>query len=107
MIYIASPYSDIDERVIEKRYRGVARYTAKILKEGEIAFSPIVHGHHISIQYGLPETFDFWEKYCLGMLYNACELRVLKLDGWQTSKGVTAEISFADEHGIPITFVNK
>lgn len=104
MIYIASPYSHPDAWMMEERYNAVTRFTAGLLGSGLIVFSPIAHCHELSRQYKLPSTFEFWRKYCLGMLDKADELYVLKLTGWEESRGVQEEIAYASTKGIPLTY---
>jgi hypothetical protein len=53
MIYLASPYSHPDPAVREARFREACRAAAKLMRLGQPAFSPIVHGHPIAV-YGLP-----------------------------------------------------
>ena len=105
MIYLASPYSHADPAVLEARFQIVCRQAARLMREGHHIFSPIAHTHPIALAGGLPLGWDFWEKYDRDML-NGCEaVWVLQLDGWETSKGVAAEIRIANEMGIPVRFV--
>ncbi len=98
-IYLASPYinpSDPgDYRTREDRYRAVAQATAHLLSRGYFIFSPICHCHHISKEYGLAKTFDFWKKIDFCMISRSKELWILTLDGWTVSKGIKAEVDFA------------
>lgn len=104
--YVASPYSDrlSINRLI--RSSKTARFVGNLIANGEVAFSPIVHGHAIADMVKLPHDFDFWQNYCLTMLGAANKLVVLRLDGWDKSKGVAGEIKFAEEHGIPIEYAD-
>ena len=102
MIYLASPYSHNNPSVMQARFKMAEKYTALLLQQGRIIFSPIVHCHELARTYELPTDFSFWQNYCLGMLAKADELWVLQLDGWKHSTGVAAEIEFADENEMPI-----
>lgn len=104
MIYLASPYSDPDPKVQEARWKAACRAASEMMRAGEHIFSPIAHTHPIA-EFGLPGGWDFWEAYDREMLRACCELRVLMLDGWKTSKGVNAEVDIATEMGIPVRFV--
>jgi len=42
----------------------------------------------------------------LPILACASRLIVLRLDGWDRSRGVTKEIEFAAERGIPVEFID-
>ena len=90
---------------MQKRYEAVEEYTAKLMNEGKVAFSPIVHCHHMSINHDLPKTFDFWENWCIGMLDKATEVHLLCMDGYLDSKGVKSELAYSDELGIPFTAI--
>lgn len=104
MIYLASPYSSIDPQIMEERYLHVARETARLLNEHQIIYSPIVHCHELAKLFDLPHDFDFWQHYNLGMINAAKELWVLPLPGWDISKGVQAEIIYAQSMGKVVKF---
>lgn len=106
MIYIASPYSDPDPKVRARRFDAAVRHAGAVMRGGAVAFSPIVHGHPISERVGLPRTWEFWEKQCVEMLRYADSLHVLKIPGWDKSKGVRAEITLAKALNIPIYAVD-
>lgn len=46
--------------------------------------------------------FDLWMKLDLPLLKDADELHVLCIEGWRMSRGVTREIEFATQLGIPV-----
>jgi hypothetical protein len=52
------------------------------------------------------EDFAYWGGYNRTMLMLASKVVVLRIDGWATSKGVTAEIALAEELGIPIEYID-
>ena len=58
MIYLASPYSDPDPIVREKRFAAACLAAASLIGSGEAVFSPIVHGHPL-VHYGLPADWAF------------------------------------------------
>ncbi|AUR99139.1 protein of unknown function DUF1937 [Vibrio phage 1.262.O._10N.286.51.A9] len=114
MIYLASVYSigtnrnsykDIDLR--EKRYE----YTMKRLHEFFAVkrlpvFSPIVHCHEMSKEYGLPKDYLFWQDFDRHMISVAKELWVLKMPHWELSRGITDEIRWARLTNTPITYID-
>ena len=101
-IYLASPYSGNEQA----NYEAAARFVADRMREGYIIFSPIVHCHQIAVDYGLPGDFEFWQHYNYEMLAAAGKLWVLKLPGWEESRGVQAEILYATRSHIPIEHVS-
>lgn len=106
MIYLASPYTHVDPLVRKTRFLLAEQVTAELLKRGEIVFSPIVHTHELSTKHALPYDFDFWQRYCLGMLRHAESFVILTISGWRESKGLQAELDFSRKAGIMVTFVD-
>lgn len=104
-IYLASPYSHPDHAVMEQRFQAVCRVSARLMSEGKLIFSPIAHTHPIAVAGELPRGWDFWERYDVVMVGNAEKLMVLQLPGWDTSKGVAAEIEIAKRLGIPVEYM--
>ncbi len=102
--YLASPYSHADQSVVEDRFRAVCRVSAMLMSVGVQLFSPIAHTHPIALYHELPAAWEFWSHQDFGMLRYAEKLLVLKLDGWEQSKGIAAEIGFAEALGIPVRY---
>lgn len=106
MIYLASPYSGTrDEESI--RYFQAMKATARLLKSGIIVYSPIVHCHNMAIMYKLPKDFKFWQWYNEAMIEVAEGLCVLKLKGWEESKGVAHEIEYAKSLKYIIDYIDE
>lgn len=72
------------------------------MQEGLVIYSPIAHCHPIAVRVGLPRDWQFWEKFDRTMLSNAKELWILKLPGWECSRGVAAERAIAEKLGLPV-----
>ena len=108
MIYIACPYNHADPNVREFRFKAVSTYAGSLMLNGSKVFSPISHSHpiHVNTPNGLPKTWEFWRIHDLHMLAKCSILHVYKLQGWLESVGVGAEIEFACDLRIPITFIN-
>lgn len=106
MIYLASPYSSDDERVMEKRYHHCCGFCAVAAKEGFVIYSPIVHWHPVAKAYNLPKGFDFWRKLDHEMIECAEALWVFTLDGWKESKGVRFEIHHAHFNSKKVYYVD-
>lgn len=100
MIYLASPYTHTNPAVIQQRYEEARAFTAHYIRVGAAIFSPIVHCHELAIHHELPLDFRFWQTYNEALLRRAAALWVLQLEGWEKSRGVSHEISFAAKHGI-------
>jgi len=93
--YIASPYTHKEASVREKRFKEAMKFTAALMKLEIPCYSPIVHCHELANTYELPTTFDYWIKMNHAMIDVSLGVVVLKLDGWDTSKGVADEIEYA------------
>lgn len=106
-IYLAAPYTDYMPEIRQHRYEEVTKITAELMKEGYIIFSPITHSHYLSEYYGCPNEPKFWQRWYLTFLEHwATDLYVLKLYGWECSKGVSTEIEYARKKGLPITYLD-
>lgn len=70
---------------------------------GIIVYSPVIYGHNL-VKMGLPGDFNYWGEFCLPMLKNCQGLIVVKMDGWDKSSGLKAEIEFAKNNGIPVLY---
>ena len=96
MIYLASPYSDPDPKVMEQRFDAVCRKAGELMKDGLVVYSPIIHNHPIATRCDLPRGWDFWKRFDLFMLPLASKLYILRLPGWDKSIGVKAERETAE-----------
>ncbi|MSR57615.1 MAG: DUF1937 family protein, partial [Planctomycetaceae bacterium] len=102
-IYLCSPYSHSDPTVREQRYQAACAMTARMMLEGQVVYSPVVHGHPLT-RLGLPIDWFFWQYFDLRHLEYCNEILVLMLDGWTESAGVRAEIEIATEFGKPVWY---
>lgn len=111
LIYLASPYSSERTDVIENRVRKVQGATAKLIEQGNLIFSPIVHSHPIcDLVHFSPintaEAMTGWTQYDHDFIDNCAEVWVLMIDGYDTSRGVSDEIAYAYANNIPVRFVS-
>ena len=104
-IYLAGPYSSHDISVKQRRFDLLNIMAAKLMKEGHLVFSPISHTHPIALAGDLPGGWEFWEAYDRTFIDWADEIHVLKLPGWSTSTGVSAEIALGIELDKPVTYI--
>ena len=106
MIYLASPYTHSDPTIMELRFVHVMKVLAeKYLRNGVPAYSPIVHYHDLAKIYDLPKSHEFWLMHDRAMIDVCSEVHVVRLEGWEQSKGVAAEIAYSNEIGKPIIYV--
>ena len=105
IVYLCVPYSHEDESVRDYRANMADKMAAHLMEKGNIVFSPISHSHRIAPNLGNSNETDFWLKQDLPFLAIADEVVVLKLDGWDKSKGIKIELEHAQKRGIPIRWI--
>ena len=106
LIYLASPYNHPSESVRIWRYEAALEVVAKMmLNYDAMVFSPIVHNHPITCKRKVSEH-DFWLPRDICILRRTDELRVLKLQGWQKSVGVSLEIEVAELINLDIEYID-
>lgn len=105
MIYLACPYSHPDSNVREYRFMKANQMAARLMRAGHIVYSPISHTHPIAVDGGLPLDWVYWQS--VDEFYiRLCErVIVLMLTGWESSKGVQAEIEIARALDKPVEFM--
>ena len=75
-----------------------------LLRLGMVTFAPIPYNCHWE-KYNLPSDWGFWEPFDKTFLDHVSALIVLQIPGWDVSKGVTAEIEYAKDIGLPIYYL--
>lgn len=103
-VYLGSPYSHPEEAVREARYLEAEKAMVQMLKEGVHTYSPIVMTHTAACRYGLPQESSWWRANNYAFLGMASELRVLMIEGWDASIGLTDEINMANLLGVPVSY---
>ena len=108
LIYLAVPYSHADRYVRVARWIAANKAAAKLMASGLYVFSPISHTHPIAEASDgtLPRGWDFWEGFDRQYLNVCKKVTVLRIPGWDTSTGVTAEIKIGNEAGIPVEYMD-
>ena len=113
--YIAAPYTShatgYRQRHFEQSNRAavVTRYAALVkLQERIEVFSPITHGHALWMASGceLGFTARDWADVNGAMIEASTELRVLRLRGWEDSRGLAAEIAVFGRRGIAPVWID-
>lgn len=89
--FLCSPYTlyaDRDEAAVQ-----AARACGLLIRAGISVYSPIVHGHALVEEAGLPvHDAEFWRRINAPMLAAATGGIVLRLNGWRESIGVHDEM---------------
>lgn len=105
LTYLAVPYSHHDPSVRRDRFRAANQAAGMLMSGGHIVFSPISHTHPIADECALPTGWDYWGAFDRAYLSVSARVVVLMIDGWRESVGVSAEITIANEMGIPVEYL--
>lgn len=105
-VYLASPYTPTGTETIADRVDAACKYAAKLMKDGYSVFSPIVHSHYVAdhLDDALRLDHEFWMQQDLAILRSASKVIVLKLSGWERSRGIARELEAAKHVNIPVEF---
>lgn len=106
LIYLATPYSKYPHG--REAAFGSACLMAAHLMEHYNVFCPIAHSHSVEV-YGMNGDIKdgyWWLGQDFSILEKCDKLIVYKMQGWDESFGVSAEIAFANERGIPVEYVD-
>lgn len=103
--FLASPYTRYGD--LDAAYVQACRATALLMRAGVEVFSPIVHGHPLVEEGGLP-VYDppFWKRFNEPFLKASKGLIVLRLNGWRDSEGVAGEIEGTRAAGKPLHYMD-
>lgn len=105
-IYLAAPYNHQHSQFRELRFKLINVKAAELMCQGHIVFSPISHSHPIAVQEDLPLSFEFWQAMNESFIKWCDAVYVYRLDGWQHSKGIKAEIAYANKIKKPINYID-
>jgi hypothetical protein len=104
--YTATPYSKWPAG-IEDAYRMACRETARLLKAGINAYSPIAHTHGVAMHGGIdPLSHEIWLAADRPLMDAACGLIVVRATGWEDSYGIGEEIKVFKAAGKPILYID-
>jgi nucleoside 2-deoxyribosyltransferase len=105
-VYLASPYSHDDAHVRRRRFEAACRAAAQLMERGEAVFSPIAHSHPIEEHMGDVHDTEWWMRLDMPFMQMADELVILRLPGWDVSRGVALERQFFEGVGRPVRFMD-
>lgn len=105
-VYLASPYTPTGTETIEDRVNAAYKAAAQLMLEGYTVFSPVAHSHHIAdhMDESLRLDHEFWMKQSLDLVSHCNKVIVLKLEGWERSRGIAAEVKKAIGLCIPVEY---
>ena len=106
LTYLASPYSHADPAVRQQRFEAACAAAARLMQAGETVFSPIAHSHPVEQYFNAIEDGEFWMRQDIPILRHCARVKVLRLPGWEQSKGVARELAVARELYIPVEMID-
>ena len=103
--YLATPYSGFSKG-IDVAFGEAARVAATLIKRGIRVYSPIAHTHPIA-QYGKLDPLDhaIWLPADNPFMEAAVGLIVVKMPGWEESRGLRAEIKKFRANNKPVLYM--
>ena len=108
MIFVSGPYSSTNPEEKKTRVKAIASACIKIMQSGDMAISPLTFGLSLieKSEQDLPESYEFWDRFCREFVATADVMYVLDLEGWELSSGVKDEIAAAKACNIPVKLVH-
>ena len=100
LIYLAAPLGHTDPRIRQARFESVNRYCGYLIRRRVLVFSPLSFGASLD-EDAIPNSA--WYALGLQMLARCDELRILAMDGWEESVGVSLETRYARQLRIPVS----
>ena len=112
LIYLAAPFNHEDGEVRVDRVAKSLLCATNMMAKGYFVYSPLVYSnlserivHKFPDLVEMPESY--WYEHGIRMLSKCDELWVLRLEGWEYSKGVAAEVKYAQQNGIPRRYIEQ
>ena len=100
LIYLAAPLGHQDSSIRRERFESVNRCCGYLIRQHELVLSPLSIGASLNED---AISNSAWYALGLQMLSRCDELRILALDGWVESVGVTLETRYARQLCIPVS----
>lgn len=109
LIYLASPYSHSDPRVMAYREEQVNSVAAHLYLKHKVSIIPpimisAVMKRHLGNTIGT--SFKEWRNVDLRYIAACDEVWVVTMSGWNQSIGVIAEIEYAKKNNIPVKYIS-
>ena len=101
LVYVGSPYSHSDPRVVQERFEVIYAVTECIIREQRVVvpFSPIAYTHQFCHIPGVD-----WVKWDINFLKVCKAMLIVQMQGWVASVGVQKEKNYCQTHGIPVFY---
>ena len=100
LIYLAAPLGHPDPSIRQKRFESVNNYCGYLIRQRMLVFSPLSLGASLDEN---AISNSAWYALGLQMLARCDELRILALEGWEESIGVSLETRYARQLCVPVS----
>jgi len=107
LVYLACPYTHPDGSMRQQRYLAATRAAVVLTQKGLFVFSPITHSHPMAQCSELPGTWEFWRDIDRAFISCCHTMYVLRLEGWEDSRGVAEEVAIAGGFGIKVDYIDE
>lgn len=105
--YLASPYSHVERRVVDFRYKEQQRlHSALISKYKATILAPIEQCHNLTRNFDLPSGYEFWKKRDRKFIDMSDGIVICLMEGWKESVGVSDELAYAKAKGKEVYFLD-
>ncbi|MCI1035741.1 uncharacterized protein DUF1937 [Raoultella sp. BIGb0149] len=101
-IFLACPYSHVDEAVVNQRFNSCNQVAAAIIESGNLVFSQVTLSHPINQVMRHTAKQDIgkrWAPVDAFFMGVVDELIIVDLPGWDKSIGIQREIEFFEQRG--------
>ena len=106
LCYLATPYKKYP-RGPEMAFIDAVRLAARLMQSGVHVYSPIAHGHPLSVHGGItPHDLSVWNLWNFKMARRMDALIVAMMDGWDRSEGIADEIHVFKADSKPIFYLD-
>jgi hypothetical protein len=104
--YLGSPYAKYEDG-LDAAADAAAVEAARFIAEGITVFAPIPYGHQLA-KLGMldPRDYNIWVPMNRPFIDEAIGMIVLKLRGWEVSKGLAEELVLFRRAMKPILYMN-
>ena len=103
--YLATPYTGYPGGINEA-FKEASRAAATLLKHGIRVYSPIAHTHPIALYGELdPTDHSIWLPADGPLMAAAVGIIIIKMNGWEKSKGIAHEVNAFKEAGKPVLYM--
>lgn len=100
LIYLAAPLGHPDPSIRQERFESVNNYCGYLIRQRVLVFAPLSLGASLDEN---AISNSAWYALGLQMLARCDELRILALEEWEESVGVSLETTYARQLNIPVS----